>query len=104
LSFEDLGEKEVKNIARPVRIWQWTLAASDAPDPITDDAPAPLPDKPSIAVLPFDNMSSDPEQEFFADGLCEDIIMALSQYPSLLVIARNSTFINCIVGGHLCKP
>jgi adenylate cyclase len=54
--------------------------------------PLPLPDKPSIAVLPFTNMSSDPEQEFFADGIAEDVITALSRYPSLFVIARNSCF------------
>jgi len=52
----------------------------------------PLPDKPSIAVLPFQNMSGDPEQEYFADGMVEDVITALSRYPSLFVIARNSTF------------
>ena len=54
--------------------------------------PLPLPDKPSVAVLPFANMSSDPEQEFFADGIAEDILTALSRYPSLFVIARNSSF------------
>ena len=56
------------------------------------DTPPPLPDKPSIAVLPFQNMSGDPEQEFFADGMAEDIITGLSRYRSLFVIARNSTF------------
>src|SRR5262249_28215903 len=58
----------------------------------TSPLPLPLPDKPSIAVLPYTNMSSDPEQEFFADGIAEDIITALSRYPSLFVIARNSSF------------
>jgi adenylate cyclase len=86
--FEDLGEQQVKNIARPVRVYRVRHAAPKAPAP-----PAlPLPDKPSIAVLPFANMSGDPEQEFFADGIAEDVITALSRYPSLFVIARNSCF------------
>jgi adenylate cyclase len=88
--FEDLGEQQVKNIARPVRVYRVRAPGADV------KAPAPpvlaLPDKPSIAVLPFANMSSDPEQEFFADGIAEDIITALSRYPSLFVIARNSCF------------
>ncbi len=74
---------------------QGPSAAGGAADPVsssTGAAPPPLPDKPSIAVLPFDNMSSDPEQQFFADGIAEDIITALSRYPSLFVIARNSSF------------
>ena len=91
--FEDLGEQAVKNIARPVRVFR----VGDNAAPIEERLPAwsqplPLPDKPSIAVLPFTNMSSDPEQEFFADGIAEDIITALSRYPSLFVIARNSSF------------
>jgi adenylate cyclase len=85
LNFEDLGEKEVKNIARPVQVWQWTPGASAA-------APLPLPDQPSIAVLPFDNMSGDPEQEYFADGMAEEIITALSRFRWLLVMSRNSSF------------
>jgi adenylate cyclase len=92
-AFEDMGEQTVKNIARPVRVYRLLdphAAIKSAPAPIQ---PAlPLPDKPSIAVLPFTNMSSDPEQEFFADGIAEDVITALSRYPSLLVIARNSCF------------
>ena len=92
LSFEDLGEKEVKNIARPIRVWQWTLAASAAAGITTIDEPLPIPEKPSIAVLPFDNMSSDPEQEYFSDGITEDIITEISRIPEVMVISRNSTF------------
>ena len=88
--FEDLGEQQVKNIARPVRVYRVRDTGAAIKGPVT---PAlPLPDKPSIAVLPFANMSSDPEQEFFADGIAEDVITALSRYPSLFVIARNSCF------------
>jgi TolB-like protein len=88
-AFEDLGEQRVKNIARPVRVYrvrEFGAAKSTA-------APAlPLPDKPSIAVLPFANMSGDPEQEYFADGMVEEIITALSRIRWLFVIARNSSF------------
>ena len=92
LPFEDLGEKEVKNIARPVRVWQWLPAGSATANPPTAKVQLPLPDKPSIAVLPFDNMSGDPEQEYFSDGITEDIITALSHFPWFFVIARNSSF------------
>jgi TolB-like protein len=86
--FEDLGEQQVKNIARPVRVYRVREAAAKSPA-----APAlPLPDKPSIAVLPFANMSGDPEQEYFADGMVEEIITALSRIRWLFVIARNSSF------------
>jgi len=88
--FEDLGEQQVKNIARPVRVYRVrdAGAATKAPAP-----PAlPLPDKPSIAVLPFANLSGDPEQEYFADGMVEEIITALSRIRWLFVIARNSSF------------
>jgi adenylate cyclase len=89
--FEDLGEQQVKNIARPVRVYRVRDAA--AKSPLAPAAPGlPLPDKPSVAVLAFTNMSGDPEQEFFADGIAEDVITALSRYPSLFVIARNSSF------------
>jgi adenylate cyclase len=90
ITFEDMGEQQLKNIARPVRVFR---IAADAPSPVTA-APMPLtlPDKPSVAVLPFTNMSADPDQEFFADGIAEDVITALSRYPSLFVIARNSSF------------
>jgi adenylate cyclase len=90
IGFEDIGEPELKNIARPVRVFR---IAPSAPSPvIAAPMPPPLPDKPSVAVLPFTNMSGDPEQEFFADGIAEDVITALSRYPSLFVIARNSCF------------
>ncbi len=86
--FEDLGEQQVKNIARPVRVYRVREAAPKAPgQPVL-----PLPDKPSIAVLPFANMSGDPEQEYFADGMVEEIITALSRIRWLFVIARNSSF------------
>jgi adenylate cyclase len=92
-AFEDLGEREVKNIDRPVRVWQWIVDAGLAADvPAKTDEPLSLPDKPSIAVLPFDNMSGDPEQEYFGDGIAEDVITALSRFNSLFVIARNSSF------------
>jgi class 3 adenylate cyclase len=84
--FSDTGEQNLKNITRPVRVWQWRPMAP--PVPMTGEA-LPLPDKPSIAVLPFDNMSDDREQEFFADGIAEDVITALSRFRSLFVIARN---------------
>jgi adenylate cyclase len=87
--FEDLGEQQVKNIARPVRVYRVRDAAA-AKSPAT---PArPLPDKPSIAVLPFANISGDPEQEYFADGMVDEIITALSRIRWLFVIAQNSSF------------
>jgi adenylate cyclase len=91
--FEDMGEQQVKNIARPVRVYQVRDRAVLIKQPLpTSPQQLPLPDKPSIAVLPFTNMSGDPEQGYFADGIAEDIITALSRYPSLFVIARNSSF------------
>jgi TolB-like protein/class 3 adenylate cyclase len=95
--FEDRGEQQVKNIARPVRIYRVRLdtEATVLTTEVLDAAlkpPLPLPDKPSIAVLPFQNMSGDPEQEYFADGMVEEIITALSRIKWLFVIARNSTF------------
>jgi TolB-like protein len=90
--FEDLGEQQVKNIARPVRVYRLRETAA-AESPAAQTSPAlPLPDKPSIAVLPFANLSGDPEQEYFADGMVEEIITALSRIRWLFVIARNSTF------------
>jgi adenylate cyclase len=99
-SFDDLGEKTLKNIERPVRLYavrgatSAATAVAGAVSTILPNAsdPLPLPDKPSIAVLPFQNMSGDPEQEYFADGMVEDIITALSRFKSLFVIARNSSF------------
>jgi adenylate cyclase len=90
-AFEDMGERKVKNILQPVRVYRWAEAAGDRiPSRANpDDA---LPDKPSIAVLPFTNMSGDPEQEYFSDGITEDIITELSRFRSLFVIARNSSF------------
>src|SRR5689334_5240945 len=88
--FEDLGEQPVKNIARPVRVYRVRDVGNAAKAPAP---PAlPLPDKPSIVVLPFANMSGDPEQEYFADGMVEEIITALSRIRWLFVIARNSSF------------
>lgn len=99
MTFEDLGAQEVKNIQEPVRAFavaQSNAAHQPLEGPrtvILDPARPPLlPSKPSIAVLPFQNMSGDPEQEYFADGMVEDIITALSRFKSLFVIARNSTF------------
>jgi adenylate cyclase len=95
-SFEDLGEQQVKNIARPIRVHRILLGEAKGPSESTavgeSKAPLPLPDKPSIAVLPFQNMSGDPEQEYFADGMVEEIITALSRIRWLFVIARNSSF------------
>jgi TolB-like protein/class 3 adenylate cyclase len=91
--FEDLGERKVKNIARPVRIYRVQDIGTAAKIPAAPASPLlPLPDKPSIAVLPFQNMSGDPEQEYFVDGMVEEIITALSRIRWLFVIARNSTF------------
>jgi len=97
IAFVDLGEKEVKNIAHPVRVYRVAAAAAAVgPARATrhkDSVPArDRPDKPSIAVLPFNNMSGDPEQEFFADGITEDIITELSRFRELFVISRNSSF------------
>ena len=89
LAFEDAGEQQLKNIERPVRVYRVRLSGA-AP---TGQRPTlPLPDKPSIAVLPFQNMSGDPEQDYFADGVVEEIITALSRFKNLFVIARNSSF------------
>lgn len=96
VQFDDLGEQNVKNIARPIRVFRIRLAEGPAslPDAMKAAATSPIASKkPSIAVLPFANMSGDPEQEFFADGLTEDIITELSRFHDLLVISRNSTFV-----------
>ena len=103
-TFSDLGGLTLKNIERPVQAfkvnwdpadWKITARSAVAPPaapPVSSDVALALPDKPSIAVLPFQNMSADPEQEYFVDGLVEDIITALSRFRSLFVIARNSSF------------
>jgi adenylate cyclase len=97
-AFTDIGAQQVKNIAEPVHVFRVgplasrPHAAGTAAVQPMPAGPLALPDKPSIAVLPFANMSNDPEQEYFADGIAEDIITALSRYPSLFVIARNSCF------------
>jgi adenylate cyclase len=100
LAFEDIGEQRVKNIARPIRAYR--VRPQRAPLPLAGEGSAPtrvgvdpapaLPGKPSIAVLPFQNMSGDPDQEYFADGMVEEIITALSRIRWLFVIARNSSF------------
>ena len=89
--FEDRGEQQLKNIAKPVRAFAVRAGASSAQSDRLSAAP-PLPDKPSIAVLPFENMSGDAEQEYFADGMVEEITTALSRFKWLFVIARNSSF------------
>jgi adenylate cyclase len=91
VGFEDRGEQQLKNIFKPVRAYAVRTGAHNAPIEKSRAAPS-LPDKPSIAVLPFDNMSGDPEQEYFADGMVEEIITALSRSKWLFVIARNSSF------------
>jgi adenylate cyclase len=93
LAFSDFGDQIVKNIARPVHVYRVDIKGAAIPE--VAESPKltlTLPDKPSIAVLPFQNMSGDPEQEYFADGIVEDVITMLSRLPWLLVIARNSSF------------
>jgi adenylate cyclase len=97
LGYEYLGEQSVKNIARPVRVYRVLMEPGAVARRFSEVASKekmvfPLPDKPSIAVLPFVNMSDDPKQEFFSDGMTEEIITALSKNPYLFVIARQSTF------------
>ncbi|TGP50684.1 adenylate/guanylate cyclase domain-containing protein [bacterium M00.F.Ca.ET.230.01.1.1] len=95
VDFEDIGDKELKNIARPVRAYRVALSRETDKEPTVPDPSGgklALPDKPSIAVLPFQNMSGDAEQEYFGDGIAEDIITALSKLRGFFVIARNSSF------------
>lgn len=87
---EDMGEIQLKNIARPIRVYHIGPATRDRAAPST--SPVRKDDKPSIAVLPFTNMSGDPEQEYFSDGITEDIITEISRFRNLIVIARNSSF------------
>jgi adenylate cyclase len=92
-TFEDLGEHTVKNIDKPIRVYR--VSPEVGPSAFTaanPDQSLPLPDKPSIAVLPFENMSGDPEQVYFSDGITEDLITSLSKLSQLMVIARNSSF------------
>ncbi|WP_170475179.1 adenylate/guanylate cyclase domain-containing protein [Ruegeria arenilitoris] len=84
----DGGEQKLKNIANPTRLWHW----DNGSEPVQSEPELKLPDLPSVAVLPFDNMSSDPDQDHFADGLTEDLITDLSKVSGLFVVARNSTF------------
>jgi adenylate cyclase len=99
-TFQDMGSLALKNIERPIQAFRVAWEAADwtvpqeatSPEPTGADALPPLPDKPSIAVLPFQNMSGDPEQEYFVDGLVEEIITGLSRSKALFVIARNSSF------------
>src|SRR5262249_23607304 len=90
LVFEDIGDQALKNIARRVRAYR--VATGSTSSRVLAAPPLPLPDKPSIAVLPFANMSGDPEQEYFADGMVEEITTAVSRIRWLFVIARNSSF------------
>ncbi len=96
MTFVDLGVQQMKNIQEPIRAYQVGAQSETreaAPARVAEtESPPPLPDKPSIAVLPFQNMSGDPEQEYFADGMVEEITTALSRFKSLFVIARNSSF------------
>ncbi|MGI9352394.1 MAG: adenylate/guanylate cyclase domain-containing protein, partial [Rhizobiaceae bacterium] len=91
-TFEDMGEHEVKNIDRPIRAWKWPIL-NPGNSPLLTNEPVKPTEKPSIAVLPFTNMSGDDEQEYFVDGMVEDIITALSRFKQLFVIARNSSFV-----------
>jgi adenylate cyclase len=94
VTFEDLGSQSLKNIAEPMRVWRvpYGRAVPAVPNRWPVDETLALPNKPSIAVLPFTNLSSDPEREYFADGMVDDIITALSRFKALFVIARNSSF------------
>lgn len=95
IAFQDGGEQRLKNIELPVRVYHWVQdrAESDAASPDTPQVSSDSVMQPSIAVLPFENMSGDPEQEFFADGITEDVITELSRFSLLTVISRNSAFV-----------
>jgi class 3 adenylate cyclase len=96
IAFEDMGPQNLKNITEPMRAWRLRInasasAAASIKPPVEPIQALALPDKPSLAVLPFQNMSGDPEQEYFADGVVEEIITALSRFKALFVIARHSS-------------
>ncbi|MEK6216270.1 MAG: adenylate/guanylate cyclase domain-containing protein, partial [Boseongicola sp.] len=93
LAFDDLGLKEVKNIAEPIHVYRVAVERPNCTAPSPETEALSRPDKPSIAVLPFTNMSGDPEQEYFSDGITEDIITELSRFSEIFVIARNSSFV-----------
>ena len=90
--FTDTGMQSLKNIARPIQVWQWSPSSVGIQELSTGDTLVTISDKPSIAVLPFTNMSGGPEQEYFSDGITEDIITALSHIRQLFVMARNTSF------------
>src|SRR5450631_3066734 len=96
VTFEDTGSQSLKNIAEPMRVWRVPngriVLAVPSRLPVDDAEPLVLPDKPSIAVLPFQNMSGDPDQDYFAEGMVDEITTALSRFKSLFVIARHSSF------------
>jgi TolB-like protein/class 3 adenylate cyclase/Flp pilus assembly protein TadD len=91
-TFDDLGAQQVKNIAKPVRVYRVGIGKTGSTADARASKTLPLPDKPSIAVLPFTNMSGDPEQEYFVDGMTEDLITDLSKISGMFVVARNSSF------------
>lgn len=91
-TFDDQGHQHVKNMAHPVHAYRWVMAQRDGPGIAPDRAGLSLPEKPSIAVLPFQNLSNDPDQAYFADGIAGDLLTALSRYRWLMVIARSSSF------------
>jgi adenylate cyclase len=92
LQWNDLGEHRVKNIARPVHLWHWADERHPSARPVEGETVRRPSRQPAIAVLPFANLSGDPDQEYFADGIAEDIVAALSRFRELLVIARNTSF------------
>ena len=93
LAFQDMGKREVKNISEPVRVYRVDASDSNSPGHVGSGERLSVPDKPSVAVLPFTNMSGDPEQEYFSDGITEDIITDLSKISGLFVVARNAVFL-----------